>query len=370
MLFHGRVVSSSSNTSTGTCRDDFLWPFATTSIWNTPLGAAAKFVPAHLFDATSHTPAFGWLQVDVNFLIRTVSSDPLVPWYNQQMWGFPATEERYCNVTGPLAAEIHFPSDVDIQHWANNNAAAILQPDNRTLVLTQPLYVCTPGAPVLSIYHLAPDADIRGEGAHGGQGGSNLSAMGGTIRRGELLPGSAAIMHALKIELYGHDLYYRPPDGNHSQCYMWPATTCDSVAFECATSPTECYNGTDPNIRPGALLAVPPSDVERVNASLTTEPARLLLAALSTFGAYIVDNTAWNATAICAESGVEDEFEAAWGFAFKVPAPPYSTGAAAQWYTDSLTLFRALAVVVSNGPDTPGGGGKPLLPPPPPFCDY
>lgn len=54
-------------------------------------------------------------------------------------------------------------------------------------------------------------------------------------------------------------------------------------------------------MRPGALLAVPPADAPALNASLTTEPARRLLSALSTFGAYVVDDTAWCVVAFSPE---------------------------------------------------------------------
>ena len=36
----------------------------------------------------------------------------------------------------------------------------------------------------------------------GAHGGSHLSSIGGTIRRGELLPGAPPIRHALKLMLW------------------------------------------------------------------------------------------------------------------------------------------------------------------------
>jgi hypothetical protein len=113
---------------------------------------------------------------------------------------------------------------------------------------------------------------------------------------------------------------------------------------------------------------VPPTDVERVNATLQTEPARRLLAALSTYGGYLVDDTAWNATALCTEHGVADEFKDEWGFSFGVDLHSEPNTAQRAWYDDLLALFRALAVVESNSALAPGGGGSPLAPPPPPFC--
>ena len=71
---------------------------------------------------------------------------------------------------------------------------------------------------------------------------------------------------------------------------------------------------------------------------------------------------------MCTEHGVSDEFEAAYGHPFAVDTASAGGTPARAWLDDLLALFRALAVVTSNGPGTPGGGGAPLAPPPPPFC--
>ena len=99
---------------------------------------------------------------------------------------------------------------------SNNNAAAVLLPDRRTLVQMQPLYRCEPGSPILAKWgadrgcpQTFPNTtDILGDGALGAHGGSGLSSIGGTIRMGELLPGAPPISHALKLELFGHLYYY------------------------------------------------------------------------------------------------------------------------------------------------------------------
>jgi hypothetical protein len=252
-------------------------------------------------------------------------------------------------------------------HTANVMSVAFL-PDGRTLFFMQPLYVCGPGAPVLAL-ELSRDSntsDIRGLGTLGGHGGSNLNAIGGTIRKGELLPGAPPMAHALKFEFFANLYYFRPPDGNRSRCFHWPATACDGYMSDCASQPRLCYNGTDALLTPGALLAVPAAAASALNASLRTAPARAILHALKNYGAYLVDDTAWNSTSICTEHGVADEFQAAYGFPYRVTAN--TVGAGAEWYADQLALFRALSIVTNNAPETPGGGGTPLQPLPPPFC--
>ena len=75
--------------------------------------------------------------------------------------------------------------------------------------------------------------------------------------------------------------------GSREKCYRWPADTCDGSA------PTR-YTGTDPNVQPGSLLAVPPNVAAALHPTLVSEPAKRILHALTNYGGYLVDNTAGN----------------------------------------------------------------------------
>ena len=104
--------------------------------------------------------------------------------------------------TGKFAPEnISFPANLVTDCVANNNGAGVLLPDNRTLVQMQPLYVPEAGKPIIAWWHTgAPQPfpwtmDILGDGNLGAHGGSGLSAFGGSIRQGELLPGAPPINH-------------------------------------------------------------------------------------------------------------------------------------------------------------------------------
>jgi len=124
-------------------------------------------------------------------------------------WGRPADREHYCNITGKLVASIYFPSDVVVEEFGNNNGAAILQPDNVTILQLQPLYRCDPGSPILGLdYWLNRNESILGDGIRGAHGGSGLSAIGGTVRLGELLPHTGPIQHALKLELFAQYKFF------------------------------------------------------------------------------------------------------------------------------------------------------------------
>jgi hypothetical protein len=130
------------------------------------------------------------------------------------------------------------------------------------------------------------------DGANGAHGGSGLSSVGGTIRTGELLDSTGPIAHALKLELYAHEYYY---GGSESPCFAWPALGCDSYAHSGPSNMV--YNGTNPYLKPGALLAVPSAVAPSVKT--TTVPGRKILAALTTYGGYLVDDTADDTGSLC-----------------------------------------------------------------------
>lgn len=202
------------------CRDAWQQPFAVDSIWNTAIGSHAKYTPVQLY--TTVTPQN--FHNDQEFLVRARSSDPLVPWHNQGTWG-PGNK---CTVAVPKpSTRIQLPADWTSASdggrsapWQiNNNPMGLLLPDNRTLVQMQPAYRCAtgPDGPFLARWGNLTDGapqrfpnvtDLFGSGALGAHGGSGLSGVGGSIRLGELLPHSPPIAHALKLEGWGHQLYY------------------------------------------------------------------------------------------------------------------------------------------------------------------
>jgi hypothetical protein len=351
------VLISSVRAAYADCRPAFEWPFTPESIWNTPLGSGAIFSPANLFSLGRPLPNF--VRIDQVYIVNASAKDPLVPWYNQGHWGKPRDAAHYCNITGPLVTHLHFPANLNFSRFGENACSGLLQPDGRTLLTPHPLYVCEAGAPILALQGPPgqQQADIFTDtGNLGGFGGSGLSAVGPAIRKGQMLPSAPPIRHALALELYGFDYYYRPPTGNRSQCYRWPAVQCDGGMG---------YNNTNPLLTPGALLAVPPSSYLRLNSTLQTVPARRLLEALTAYGAYIVADSCGDVNFV-GELGMQDEFKAAYGFDFNVLVEPVL----GSWAADLIALLHALEIVVNNSPSTPGGGGTPGRPPPPPFCPY
>ena len=381
------------------CRDRFLEPFSSDSIWNTAIGSGAAFAPASLY-TVGHEPT--QIHNDQDFFLRVPAGGhdadfPLTEWVDQGDWG----GDDHCNVqpSAKVAARIPFPrnwtsaSDCDdptdtatcrsASGQPNNNAMAVLLADNVTIVQMQPAYRCGAfPAPLLARFGNATDGcpqrfpnvtSILGGGALGAHGGSGLSAVGGSIRLGELLEDSGPIQHALKLELQ-HQWYYGlaklQPDtaenGGRAQ-YLWPATGSDSGSNK---APGGLYTGTNPHVAPGALLAIPAAVADAV--TVTTAPGKKIKQALVDYGGYLVDDTgAGNSAAICMEAPVNAEMRARFGYTMTYPhgVSNASTDPGRPLYQDLLEIFRALHAVTNNGPSSVGGGGTPRVPKKVPMCD-
>jgi hypothetical protein len=332
-------------------RNPLAQPFASTSIWNMPIGSSAVYVPARIVTPTAST-----LQGDQDIIVLTPTA-PQTPIYeNGAAW--QSTVSRCPYDAGTLFYDVPVPSDfvvgdTPISDTPNNSFAALLA-DSRTLRQNQPFTRCTAGAPATT-YNTFADVDLYGDGITGAHGGSGLSAIGGTLRVGELRPGGPPPAHALKLELFAAQNYYN--DGNQADCYRWPATTCDGY-FDDSSSSLK-YGGTNAALRPGSLLALPAS-VAIASLGLTTEPAKLLAWTLQNYGAYLVDDSAWSSASICVENGpagvFEQQFQGDWGFALA------TNGTTSDFAKDFTTLLANLSVVDDNGPSSVGGGGTPLQP--------
>lgn len=93
------------------------------------------------------------------------------------------------------------------------------------------------------------------------------------------------------MELFAHQYYWRDDATHHS--YTWPAIGSDGYTYD-MSSPLY-YNGSNPALKPGALLVLPAN----ASLNLTTLPAKKIAAALANYGGYIVDDTACNSSVLC-----------------------------------------------------------------------
>ncbi|AUT03110.1 hypothetical protein CLI64_23365 [Nostoc sp. CENA543] len=309
-------------------RDKYLWPFAPTSIWNMPIGSGARYKPAYIQKAY-------WAGADTIHLYKLKASDPLRSVYAPGSWEVRCSGTRKTTISVlPVPDSLIVPDTVDTS--TPNNSSAFLMPDGRTIQQLNPLARCQKSGPVYGYAHSKP-VDIYGDGITGSHGGSGLSAIGGTIRKGELI-GSQPIRHALKVLLDSKKYYY------YSQSipgYRWPADRADQVA------PTD-YKGRNPALVMGSLLAIP-SWVTEASLNLQTPAAKKLFYALQNYGAYVVDNAGWDCHYIAVEKGVNEEFKQIYGYSM--------VGKDGRFYEDFMRLFQALYIVDNNSPISIGGGG-------------
>jgi len=231
----------------------------------------------------------------------------------------------------------------------SNNSGAILMPDGVTLYQTQPLHVCGPGGIVTSQYSWETQNIRTDAGIEGSHGGSGMSAFGGSIRVGELAPGSV-IRHAIKMHFFAKRNYFFGSD--ETPGYRWPAPHADGYAN------AQTYDGRVPAFELGALLALKPDfDV----SSLRTEPARIIARASRDYGIYTVDDTYWDVFHLLVEEGAQgsvyDQFRNVYGYDLEGPALNCAgTSDACKWSQDMWTILQNLNVVDNNSATTIGGG--------------
>jgi hypothetical protein len=330
-------------------RDPYKQPFAATSPWNTPIGDQAVYVPAGLGDVNG-------IHVDEDYIVLTPDA-PITPiLLSNAGWG-PNEKDR-CIASGGLLQQVPLPKHFVIspENWDGrtpNAGLAVLLEDGVTIIQNQPFARCFPGEPGHTNYTFNTPVNLFEDGLYGAHGGSHLSAIGGAIRLGELVPGGE-INHALKINVFGEK--YLSYNQVHKG-FRWPATTADGYA-------NGNYKGIVDECRMGSLLALP-ADLDLESLGLQTEPAKILARTFQLYGAYIVDDTAWDVYALITEFSpdgrVKDEFQNVWGFPFN------SHNMNHPWVQDMDAIIKSLHVVDNNSPQSVGGGGNPIGPLAPEF---
>ncbi|MBN2009479.1 T9SS type A sorting domain-containing protein [candidate division KSB1 bacterium] len=334
--------------TTVSARDPYKQPFHETSIWNMPIGSNAEYVHAKIQPAS----AYG-MTIDEDLIVLTPDAPNVAIYRSDAGWN---REKSRCDIDGGILFEAPIPDDfvVSPDTWDGltpNSGLAVLMDDGYTIRQTQPFARCEAGENGTSRYTF-DDEDLFGDGYYGAHGATKLSAIGGAIRLGELVPGASPIPHTLKVNIYAaKNVYY----DSKTKGYRWPAKSADSYAsgnYGTQGDPVE-------ELRMGALLALP-SDMNLDDLDLETEPARMLAQAFQNYGAYLVDDTAWDVYAIITEwspqGRVKDEFKKAWGFSMS------ASNQNSAWAKDMRKIYTNLHVVVNNGPDSIGGGGEPRVP--------
>ena len=343
------IAQLGSTRSSPSARDPLLRPFASTSIWNMPIGDGARLVPARI-EASKQIGNFAEEEIIVLDpdapLVDLLESD--ADWDRSRD---RCTPEPTRVVIDRVPIPTGFVNEPKLG-TTDDDAAAILRPDGRTVHQSQPVVRCANG--VATSHYRFADADLYGDGIAGAHGGSGLSALGGTIRLGELVP-RGAIRHALKIVIQPR--YYHYDRTSTTPGYRWPATTADGHA-------SVTYTGSEPAMKMGSLLALPGNFDIR---TLRTGPARIIARAAKNYGIYVVDSAGFDSYSLAIEwspkGRVLDEFQRTWGMPFVQEDLTHP------WSRDLATIVTHLAVVANNAPETIGGGGRPRVRIAPPLAD-
>jgi hypothetical protein len=327
-----------------------------------PIGRNAVYVHANI-------PAIPYSEeewapmpfIDTDIIVLTPNAPLTNVYYSSAAW----TGDNRCPSTGGVLFQVPIPNDYIVANNNGNASAVFLQADGRTLIQTQPFARCSAGGAGTAATGISDDptdfrpVDLYGDGIGGSHGGSGLSAIGGTLRLGELRPGHNGPAHALKVAVYSalvlNDCQV------FSECYRWPADRADGNAVSSYGS----LRANGSAMKMGALLAIP-AFTNISSLQLETEPAKQLAWTLQNYGAYIDDTQDEPSFVLNAEIGPQGsfltQFEADWGFPIQQRVRDNSP-----WSRDMQRLMTALHVVDNNGPTSIGGGGPPLQPLAPPI---
>jgi len=343
-------------------RDPLQQPFSSTSIWNTPIGSNAVYVPANL-PADPRGQAWATMpQIDGEIIILQPTSNLTPIQKNSAAW---SGGDRCApdNTTSTPLQNVPIPATLTVPNGGGNNSAAVLGADGQTIYQNQPFTRCTVGGGATALLGF-PNENLYGLGITGSHGGSGLSAIGGSIRIGELRPGGQPPFHALKIEVDSAVVLHTCPAAQ-TDCFRWPANKADSHA---TTAYGSLGDGTQPaGMKMGALLAIP-ANVNLSNLGLLSVPGQMIAWTLQNYGAYIVDSTGGAGFTINAENGAQGsmltQFQNDWGYPMQDWVIHSNKN---PWVHDLQILVPLLAVVDNNTAATPGGGGMPLQPLAPPI---
>lgn len=356
-----------------TSRDVRKWPFASDSIWNMPVGDQAQYVNAKIAvnpNDDEWTPMPG---IDPERIVLHPEAPALKVEYSDAAW---SGKDR-CKPSGSPPAwanipiTVRVPASYVVPNSGHNNGSVFLEPDGHTLVEMQPFTRCTANgtATALLAFKKYP-IDLYGDGTYGSHGGSQLSALGGTLRVGELV--DEAPRHALKFTIDAPNILARcSEDGpacrnavNDKCCFRWPAFVSDSGAT--SSYGRKSKEGSVPTeMKMGSLLAIP-SGTSIDALGLESEPGKLLAWTLQNYGGYVVDATS-TGVYFAAEHGADGNFDEGftkkWGYSFEGRLRDGTrSGKNDAWVRDVQRVVEALHVVANNGPSSIGGGGTPRQP--------
>lgn len=343
-------------------RNAAFQPFQAESIWNLALGDGAVYRDARMNGAPDNGNVNGFVpNFDPEKIVMQPTGSKMPILSSNVGW----SGGNRCLGTDVTRTAIPCPSTFIVGNSGSNNCGAFLLSDSRTIAQMQPFTHCTNGAGVAyphgTSYAFFANQDLFGMGIGGSHGGSGLSAIGGSLRLGELRPGDTeGPHHALKVNLYCRQFLFKSP----GSLFRWPADRSDSYAHG---TRTQGGYGTDPtgtgvdgsnsltDMKQGSLLALHPTF--DITANLSTTPARLLAWTFREYGAYVADDTFAAGFALVGEAGDQGDFstqfQSDWGY----PLRQHEQSASA-WRRDISLICDNFYVISNSSPGAIGGGGN------------
>jgi hypothetical protein len=315
-------------------RNPLLQAFASDAYPNMPVGSGAVRVPANLIPSTYQS-----MHADVSIILM----DPTQP--ETEILPNGGFKSDRCTATSqtPVATVPMAPAFV-VPNATHNYSTAAVNADGKTYVQGGSFGRCVAGKPA-TLGHVLAGGNLFGDAlGSGGRGGTDMDALAGTIRLGELLPGGV-IAHAVAIDIDNLD--------NSINSYTWPATKKDSYN----------YGGSNKYAIPGALFVLP---LNFNIAGLKSVPGKILATAFLHYGAYSGNDTKGPSIGLCTEWSEKGDVQSEFAAAYHTPFA--GAGTASTWIEDVIAIFAALEVVTNNGPSTIGGGGTPIVPLSPPLA--
>lgn len=343
-------------------RDRTYTPFASSSIWNTPIGTDATYSPLNLTAPPMYGDSATYIVLDPNAPLRS-----LVDRGYHYQWNPDGTWKDGTSVVGTdTGVQVRFPDGYLIPPppegaMPDRPSAAVASNGN----YREFQYTVRPTATSnLSIFEAAraeyaPDGDGRTmlSGSSGGHGGSGLSAIGGALRVGEL-ESPDPIRHVLSFTL-NLTRWGTKNGGGIVNGYRWPAFWADTLYSSTTAGVGYGTLGETPRsgLGSGSLLAIPATTDLAALGFETTYGAKLAWTCQN-YGGYVTDNTgevagSWHIWQINSEVGVGDTIS------IGTVANPASGTALGR---DLGKIYTNLAVVMNNSSTAVGGGGIPLQP--------
>jgi len=242
-----------------------------------PIPAGSTYTSFQLGgDSTPGIHAGNTAVPDQNYFVYTTNSDPV-----RSVW-IPGSGTRISGTVAAPTPSFHMPNSLTIPDDGSNSPTTIMNTDvNQTLWLNS---TARPTAGTDIFGYIASKGNSPIGSTHGGS-----YTAGGYITMSELNNG--VIAHALALNVYAEKYLHKSGGG-----FTMPAWVADASYLSIYTG-----NTTQPLLVMGAHLAIPTATTA-ASLGITSAYGLAIFNALQKYGAYVVDDTFWDAYALAALS--------------------------------------------------------------------